>query len=204
MMAIGAVQFLPSIRVLSIQYHRIAGKVYMGCGMVAIASLLCLFPVMGKGPRSRMNYELQVAVVMTVTAWVFTMYKAYAFIRSGDIAGHNRWTVRNFSCTMVIFSLRFFGVLGMLLLSIWRGSLHVETVYKASHDAFAPGCWVAGIVNLSLSEWYIRYHMRVIVNEKKDSRAMQSQRGYSEVDMSPNRFTREIDVCELVDDRVGL
>eukprot|EP00658_Telonema_sp_P-2_P078359 TRINITY_DN7315_c0_g1_i4.p1 TRINITY_DN7315_c0_g1~~TRINITY_DN7315_c0_g1_i4.p1 ORF type:complete len:101 (+),score=18.25 TRINITY_DN7315_c0_g1_i4:141-443(+) len=82
--------------------------------------------------------------------------------------------------------------------------VYKRQVYKASHDAFAPGCWVAGIVNLSLSEWYIRYHMRVIVNEKKDSRAMQSQRGYSEVDMSPNRFTREIDVCELVDDRVGL
>lgn len=188
-MALGAIQFIPAVRLKWIGYHKLAGKLYTFSGLVAILSLLMLLPVMGKGPMSRMNYELQVAVICTVVVWVFTIAKALNYVRQGDLPGHNRWMVRNYSTTMVIFTLRFFGVLGMLMLSLWRGSLELQDVYQASHDAFAPGCWVAGFFNFGVSEWYLRYEMKMV--GRTEPQELQGE--YVQVESSG----QEVDLCEL-------
>ena len=90
MMLTGLIQFIPVVRQAAIGYHRMAGYVYTLSGITAIVSLCVLFPVMGKGPKTRPNYELQGAVVGTIIFWSVTLTKALRCVWSKDIRGHNR------------------------------------------------------------------------------------------------------------------
>ena len=117
--------------------HRLSGRLYLGAG-VGLGGLAAIY-------MSTFAYGGMVAKLGFATlaiAWLYTGLRAYRAIRSGDVAAHRRWIVRNFALTLAAVTLR-------ILLPV-SGMSGIP--FALAYPAIAWLCWIP---NLLLAEWAV-------------------------------------------------
>lgn len=142
---LGPLQFIPGLRVHHPQVHRWSGRLYLGAGVLigGLAGLWIASQAHG-GPLARIGFAC------LALAWLYSGAKAYLAIRSGDVATHRRWMVRNFSLSFAAVTLRLYIPLA------FATGLPFETAY-------AVIAWLCWVPNLLLAErWFNREHSRVL------------------------------------------
>jgi uncharacterized membrane protein len=106
---IGPTQFSKRLRAKQISLHRWLGRIYLLSvllgGMVGLFISVDAFG----GASTKLGFA------SLAIAWLYTGYRAYAAIRSGDVQSHRRWMIRNFSLTFAGVTLRIFIFVAMAL-----------------------------------------------------------------------------------------
>ena len=137
-LALGPWQFSAALRARRPRLHRLMGRIYLGIGvLVGGVSGLYLAQFAYGGSPGRLGFML------LALAWLYTGWRAYAAIRSGDVPAHRDWMTRNFALTFAAVTLRLYLPAAMI------AGLPME----ASYAAIAWLCWVP---NLAFAHWLTR------------------------------------------------
>lgn len=133
-LALGPTQFSARLRAQRPQLHRIAGRLYLGMGVLlgGAAGLYMALHAFG-GLVSTVGFALLACL------WLYSGARAYLAARARDFAAHRRWMVRNFSLTFAAVTLRIYLGLGAAL----------SLPFEISYPVIAWLCWVP---NLLLAE----------------------------------------------------
>ena len=132
---IGIWQFLPATR--RSRYHRLAGRVYVACVVIASIAGFTIALTTEAGPIAATGFAI-LAVL-----WLSTTLMAFAKIRARDRVAHRVWMIRSYAVTCSAISLR-------LILPIGTG---FGATFNTSYIFSAWACW---IVNLAIAEFIIR------------------------------------------------
>lgn len=128
---LGSWQFSARIRASRPVLHRWMGRLYLGLGVLVggIAGLYMAVHAFG-GIVARTGFGV-LAVL-----WLFTGLRAYSAIRSGDVASHRRWVVRNFALTFAAVTLR-----------IWLPCAMASGIaFELAYPMIAWACWVPNLL----------------------------------------------------------
>jgi len=87
-------QFSNRLRVRYLRLHRILGRLYVAC--VLIAAPVAIPIAFIQGPPT-----LFMAAVMQTTGWLVTTFVALYAVRSGNIKQHREWMIRSYPFAMV-------------------------------------------------------------------------------------------------------
>jgi hypothetical protein len=112
-MLLGPLQFVRRLRAAHPQVHRWCGRVYIVAGLVLGVSALSIvfrFPVGGLNEST--------AVVFAAAIFLFSLVRAYLYIRQRDVVHHREWMIRAFSLGLAISTDRI--VLVLLLIFTMR------------------------------------------------------------------------------------
>ena len=115
------------------------GRLYLGVG-VTVGGLAGLF----MAAHAFGGLVARLGFAGLAIAWLYTGLRAYAAIRAGNMVGHRRWMVRNFSLTLAAVTLRLY-----LPASTASGAVPFEVAYPL----IAWLCWVP---NLLIAELWLR------------------------------------------------
>lgn len=134
-LALGPFQFSARLRAHRLQLHRWLGRLYLGIGVLGggVAGLFMAFHAFG-GLPARLGFAC------LALAWLYSGYRAYLAIRSGEIAAHRRWMVRNFALTFAAVTLRLY------LPAAVASCIAFDTAYPA----IAWLCWIPNLVAAEL------------------------------------------------------
>lgn len=138
-LGLGAFQFSSRLRTKRTALHRRMGRVYLGVGVLigGIAGIFMAVHAYG-GVTARLGFGC------LAVGWLYTGARAYAAIRSRDIASHRRWMIRNFSLTFAAVTLRLYG----------PASFVAGIPFEQAYPIIA---WLAWVPNLIVAEcWFIR------------------------------------------------
>lgn len=130
-LALGPLQLSAGLRSAHPTWHRWAGRVYLGAGVLVggVSGLFVAFHAFG-GPVARAGFAC------LAVAWLFSGAKAYGAIRRGDVAVHRRWMLRNFALTFAAVTLR-----------LWLPGLVIAGVtMNVAYPIVAWACWVPNLV----------------------------------------------------------
>jgi len=97
---IGPLQFWPKIRRDYLQFHRVAGRVYVVLVLIGAAGALGLAGKIKGSPA----YALGLAGL--ATAWVTTTLMAFVAIRRKNLTQHKQWMVRSYVVTFAFVTFR--------------------------------------------------------------------------------------------------
>ncbi len=136
---VGPWQFSPRLRQAKIGLHRWMGRIYLGVG-VLLGGLSGLY--MSQFAFGGLAAKLGFAAL--AVCWLFTGLRAFLAIRSGAVAEHQNWMVRNFSLTCAAVTLRLY--LPMFIA--------VGMDFAAAYPIIAWLCWVP---NLLGAGWVYQY-----------------------------------------------
>jgi uncharacterized membrane protein len=133
-LALGPFQFSARLRTTRLALHRWLGRLYLGVGVLigGLAGLYMAFHAFG-GVPARLGFAC------LALAWLYSGLRAYMAVRSGDIASHRRWMVRNFALTFAAVTLRIY----------LPASMASGAAFEVAYAAIAWLCWVP---NLALAE----------------------------------------------------
>lgn len=134
---IGGFQFIEPLRERYVEWHRLAGKVYVVS--VFIASVTAF----GVAFFAEAGVVAQAGFAILAILWLYTNVKAYTAIRRGDIIKHRTWMLRNYALTFAAVTLRFWlpfelAVLGMNF-----------------PDAYRIVAWLCWVPNLIFAEFLV-------------------------------------------------
>ena len=96
---LGAIQFWPGIRNNYPKWHRLAGKFYILCSIVAALMAFYLLS----------NYPLPASVPgfsLLAILWLFTTIAAYLFARKKDFTSHKQFMTRSYVCALAFVFVR--------------------------------------------------------------------------------------------------
>jgi uncharacterized membrane protein len=130
-LALGPFQFSARLRARRLSVHRWSGRVYLGVGVLVggLAGLFMAAHAYG-GPASRLGFA------GLAIGWLYTGLRAYWAVRSGDIASHRRWMVRNFALTFAAVTLR-----------LWLpASMASGIPFDLAYPVIAWLCWVPNLL----------------------------------------------------------
>ncbi|NRB51467.1 MAG: DUF2306 domain-containing protein [Saprospiraceae bacterium] len=91
---IGWYQFLPSFRMKSIEVHRVVGKIYTYCIVIAALTAIYLALV-----SPGMNILGKLSFVVVPIIWLSTITLAYVSIMKKNVIQHQEWMLRNYVVT---------------------------------------------------------------------------------------------------------
>jgi uncharacterized membrane protein len=132
---LGPLQFSAGFRRDHARIHRWLGRVYLGIGvLVGGFSALYLAQFAYGGLAARIGFGA------LGLAWLYTGLRAFLAIRSGAVAEHRRWMIRNFALTFAAVMLR----------------LYVPAAIAAGADferAYAVIAWLCWVPNPFVAEW---------------------------------------------------
>jgi uncharacterized membrane protein len=130
-LALGSLQFSSRVRARFPRAHRIAGRLYLGVGVVigGLSGLYIALHAFG-GPIAQSGFAL------LALAWLYTGFEAYRAIRHGDVATHRQWMVRNWALTLAAVTLRIYLPVGMV----------PGVDFEAAYRAIAWLCWVPNLL----------------------------------------------------------
>ncbi len=132
---LGPFQLNKSIRRKSIGRHRLLGRIYLICVLIAgIAALVLSRYATGGLPASLGFAGLGIG-------WLVTGTLAYTTIRNGDTAAHRRWMIRNYALTLAAVTLRIY-----LPISMVSGLPFIPAYIVIS--------WLCWVPNILVAEWY--------------------------------------------------
>jgi uncharacterized membrane protein len=141
-LGLGPFQFLQKLRARWPKSHRWMGRLYLlGILLGGTAGLYISFYAFA-------GLAASLGFAALALSWLATGFMAYRTIRSGDIATHRQWMIRNFALTFAAVTLR----LWMMPLIMFFGS---ETGYEIV-------AWVCWVPNLIVAEGIIQgwFHRR--------------------------------------------
>jgi uncharacterized membrane protein len=138
-LALGPFQFSAQLRHKYPRVHRWSGRAYLGVGVLAggLAGLYMAQYAYG-GLAARLGFAL------LALAWLYTGLRAFLAIRSGAVAAHRQWMVRNFALTLAAVTLR----------------IYVPASFAAGIDfahAYPVIAWLCWVPNIVFAEW--RYNL---------------------------------------------
>lgn len=133
----GFTQFLPVARFRNL--HRIAGRIYVVVllGISGPAGLVM-------GIFANGGFSSQLAFVLLAVLWLFTTWRAFTAIRSGNVQQHRSFMLRSFALTLSALTLR-----------LWK-YLIVFALAPPPMDVYRTVAWLGWIPNLLVAEWIIR------------------------------------------------
>jgi uncharacterized membrane protein len=134
----GPWQFYERLRTRALNFHRWLGRFYLL--EVALGSLagFAMAVVSEEGWPTHLGFGILAML------WFFTGLQAYRRVRSGNIAAHREWMMRNFALTLAAVTLRIYMPFLMVGLH-WHFRLTYITV-----------SWLCWIPNLLIAEWIVR------------------------------------------------
>jgi uncharacterized membrane protein len=134
----GPWQFSEKLRARALNFHRWLGRFYLL--EVALGSIagFVMATVSEEGLPTHLGFGA-LAVL-----WFFTGLQAYLKVRSGNIAAHRQWMIRNFALTLAAVTLRNYMPL-MLFALHWS--------FRSTYITVSWLCWIP---NLLIAEWLIR------------------------------------------------
>jgi len=143
-LALGPFQFSTGLRARRPALHRWCGRIYLGVA-VLVGGLAGLYMAM----YAFGGLAAQLGFACLALAWLYTGLRAFLSIRTGDIAAHRRWMVRNFALTFAAVTLR-----------LWMPGLVLSGVpFELAYPVIAWLCWVP---NLVLAEWLFNTGVRSV------------------------------------------
>jgi uncharacterized membrane protein len=131
----GPWQFSQKLRSRHLNLHRWLGRFYLlevGLGSIAGFFMACV---------SKEGLPTHLGFGILAVLWFFTGSQAYRKVRSGEIAAHRRWMVRNFALTLAAVTLR-------LELPFMMGALR-----WSFHGSFIVVSWLCWVPNAIVGEW---------------------------------------------------
>jgi uncharacterized membrane protein len=107
---IGWVGFIDKIRVRYLNFHRIAGRIYVFCFLItALTSILVSYHAFG-GLISQLGF-ITVGIIA-----VFTTLKGFSAILNNEITEHRAWMRYSYACCLASVTLRLWNpILGLFL-----------------------------------------------------------------------------------------
>jgi len=147
---LGPIQFFTTIRLRWPHLHRWVGRIYLFVGVLigGIAGLYMSALAFG-GLMAKLGFA------GLAIAWLFTGFKAYQAIRSGQVLQHQQWMLRNFALTFAAVTLR---------LQIPIALVALEVSFETAYPFIAWLCWLPNIVLMESYLGYLRYQ-----NHRNDS-----------------------------------
>jgi uncharacterized membrane protein len=142
---VGPWQFSRRLRVLHLSLHRCMGRIYLLA--VAIGSLAGFGSAIFSLGGAATHFGFGILAVL----WFFTGWMAYRYARTGRIAEHREWMIRNFSLSLAAVTLRMY--LPFMLIAMHWPFL----------SAYVPISWLCWVPNLIVAERIIRRRWAVAV-----------------------------------------
>jgi uncharacterized membrane protein len=139
---LGALQFAPAFRRRSPRWHRITGRILVGCGLAAALSGLWMtaFYPWGQGDGALL-FVIRLLVGSGMTA---SLVLGYAAMRRRDVASHRAWLTRAYALGMGAGTQALLGI----PVTVISGTPGVAT-----RTTFMFAGWA---INLALAEWGLR------------------------------------------------
>jgi uncharacterized membrane protein len=136
----GPFQFDAALRVKRPSLHRGLGYVYVAACLIGGVSGLLIAWGSTAGPVAGGGF------FALALAWLYTLGRAYAFIRVGNVAQHERWMIRSFALTLAAVTLRIYLPVGVMTVG-----------FPAAYPAIA---WLAWVPNIVIAELWLAYRSR--------------------------------------------
>jgi hypothetical protein len=149
---LGAFQFAPGFRRRRPEWHRLAGRVLVLCGLLGALSGLWMTVFYPK-PADVGAFLTGVRLVFG-TAWVVFLVLGFLAVRRRDVAGHRAWMVRAFAIGLAA------GTQAVLLGSWIAANGPLDRLTKA---LLMLAAWV---VNLAVAEWIIQKPRRTVARAR--------------------------------------
>jgi len=135
---LGPWQFSQKLRTRAVNRHRWMGRFYLLSVVVSSIGGFGMAVVSKEGLPTHLGFGI-LAVL-----WFATGLQAYRMVRSGNIAVHRQWMIRNFALTLAAVTLRQYIPL-MLLVLHWP--------FRRAYITVSWLCWVP---NALVAEWMVR------------------------------------------------
>jgi uncharacterized membrane protein len=143
---LGAFQFATRFRRRRPVWHRRAGRILVGCGLVVGLSALWMTVFY---PRPAGDGDLLFAFrLLFGSAMVVSIVLGFAAIRRGDVKGHRAWMMRGYAIGLGA---------GTQVLTQLAGGLIPGPPSELSRALLMGAAWV---INLAVAEWSIRKRKR--------------------------------------------
>lgn len=136
-LGVGPFQLSSGFRSRFLTAHRWMGRGYVVAVLIGGVGGLALATVSMGGLTARVGFGLLAML------WLATVAVAFRRIRSGDLAGHRQWMIRNYALTLGAVTLRLY-----IPLSLMAG-----IPFDEAYPVIAWLCWVP---NLIVAEWLVR------------------------------------------------
>jgi uncharacterized membrane protein len=134
-LAIGSFQLNSTMRNKHLALHRFMGRTYLIAILFGGVGGLYMATVSMGGLPGHFGFGT-LAVL-----WLTTGIMAYIRIRQGQVAGHRKWMIRNFSLTLAAVTLRIY-------LPIFPWLFNIE--FEQAYTIISWACWIP---NLIVAEW---------------------------------------------------
>lgn len=144
---LGPLQFWRGLRARHPRVHRWTGRIYLAGVAVGGVAGLVLAPFSQAGWVGFFGFGA-LAVLWLVTGW-----RAYRAIRSGDVASHQAWMIRNFALTFAAVTLRIWLPLMITAPLLTGAPFEFDAAFANAYAAVPFLCWLP---NLIVAEWLIR------------------------------------------------
>ncbi|GAA0248076.1 DUF2306 domain-containing protein [Saccharothrix mutabilis subsp. mutabilis] len=138
---LGAFQFAPGFRARRRGWHRVAGRLLVGCGLVGAVSGLWLSLFQHRPEISPLLTGIRLVVG---TAWIVFLVLGFTAIRRRDFAGHRAWMTRAYAIALGA---------GTQAFTVGGWQLAVGTPDPFAESLLMLAGW---LVNLAVAEWAIR------------------------------------------------
>ncbi|HVE79962.1 MAG TPA: DUF2306 domain-containing protein, partial [Gemmatimonadaceae bacterium] len=136
-LGVGPFQLSSGFRSRFLTAHRWMGRGYVAAVLAGGAGGLAMATVSMGGLPAHLGFGL------LATLWLATVAVAYRRIRSGDVAGHRQWMIRNYALTLAAVTLRLYIPL----------SLAAGIPFEEGYPMIA---WISWVPNLLVAEWLVR------------------------------------------------
>lgn len=135
-------QFSRSFREKHFRLHRLFGRIYIVCGLVAGGTALWMALKFAFGGWTEIS-----ATLVFGTFLIFALLKAFYHIRQREVSQHRAWMTRAFATGLAVATIRpmvgiVFAITGLDLASI-----------------LGIAFWLSFIIHLAVAEWWL-WHLR--------------------------------------------
>lgn len=136
-------QFVRRLRNRRPRLHRWMGRVVLASGIVIGGTALVMSPQMAIGGANETAATMFFAII-----FLFSLIKAFVYIRQGRIALHREWMIRAFAIAFAVATIR--PIMGVFFATSRLTRL-------TPHDFFGIAFWLGFTIHLIAAEVWINY-----------------------------------------------
>jgi uncharacterized membrane protein YsdA (DUF1294 family) len=140
---LGPLQFVRSLRVRWPGLYRWSGRVFLVSGMIVGITALVMSPQLAIGGANETAAATLFALVL-----LFSLIKAYLYIRARNVALHREWMIRAFAVGLAVATVR--PIVGVFFAT--RSITHLSP-----RDFFGTAFWLGFTIQLMAAEIWINY-----------------------------------------------